>query len=183
MHRLKERYQKEIVPAMMDHFHYENVMQVPKIEKIVVNVGVGEALQNAKALDAAAADLAAITGQKAVITRAKKSISAFRLREGNPIGARVTLRGDRMYSFYDRLVNIALPRRRDFNGVSRNSFDGHGNYTLGLREQVLFIEIDYDKIDAVRGLEVTIVTTAHNDAEAMYMLELLGMPFTKQARE
>jgi len=179
MHRLKERYLNEVVPAMMKRFNYDNVMQVPKFEKIVVNVGVGEALQNAKALDAASADMATITGQKPVITRAKKSISAFRLREGNPIGARVTLRGERMYSFYDRLVNVALPRRRDFNGLSRNAFDGRGNYTLGLREQVLFVEIDYDKIDAVRGLEVTIVTTARSDAEARYMLELMGMPFTK----
>lgn len=179
MHRLKERYQNEIVPAMMKRFNYTNIMQVPKLDKIVVNVGVGEALQNAKALDAAAGDLAIITGQKPVVTKAKKSISAFRLREGNPIGTRVTLRGERMYSFFDRLVNIALPRRRDFSGVSRNAFDGRGNYTLGLREQVLFVEIDYDKVDAVRGLEVTIVTTAHSDAEARYMLELLGMPFAK----
>ncbi|MCE5258600.1 MAG: 50S ribosomal protein L5 [Chloroflexi bacterium] len=179
MHRLKERYQNEIVPAMMKRFNYTNIMQVPKLDKIVVNVGVGEALQNAKALDAAAGDLAIITGQKPVVTKAKKSISAFRLREGNPIGTRVTLRSERMYSFFDRLVNIALARRRDFNGVSRNSFDGRGNYTLGLREQVLFVEIDYDKVDAVRGLEVTIVTTAHSDAEARYMLELLGMPFAK----
>lgn len=179
MHRLKELYQQEIIPAMTKRFSYTNVMQVPKIEKIVVNVGVGEALQNAKALDAAVADLATITGQKPVVTKAKKSISAFRLREGNPIGTRVTLRGERMYSFLDRLMNVALPRRRDFNGVSRSSFDGRGNYTLGLREQVLFVEIDYDKVDAIRGMEVTIVTSAHNDEEARYMLELMGMPFAK----
>lgn len=179
MHRLKELYQQEIIPAMTKRFSYTNVMQVPKIEKIVVNVGVGEALQNAKALDAAVADLATITGQKPVVTKAKKSISAFRLREGNPIGTRVTLRGERMYSFLDRLMNVALPRRRDFNGVSRSSFDGRGNYTLGLREQVLFVEIDYDKVDAIRGMEVTIVTSAHSDEEARYMLELMGMPFAK----
>ncbi|MHB9031456.1 MAG: 50S ribosomal protein L5 [Anaerolineae bacterium] len=179
MHRLKERYQNDIVPAMMKRFNYENIMQVPSLQKIVVNIGVGEALQNAKALDAAAGDLAIITGQKPVITKAKKSISAFRLREGNPIGTRVTLRSDKMYSFLDRLINVALPRRRDFNGVSRNAFDGRGNYTLGLREQVLFVEIEYDKVDAVRGLEVTIVTSAHSDEEARYMLELFGMPFAK----
>lgn len=179
MHRLKEQFQQEIVPAMTKRFSYENTMQVPKIEKVVVNIGVGEALQNAKALDAAVADLTTITGQKPVITKAKKSISAFRLREGNAIGTRVTLRGDRMYSFLDRLMNVALPRRRDFNGVSRTSFDGRGNYTLGLREQVLFVEIDYDKVDAVRGMEVTIVTSAKSDEEARYMLELMGMPFAK----
>ncbi|NLV75319.1 MAG: 50S ribosomal protein L5 [Chloroflexi bacterium] len=179
MHRLREQYQQEIVPAMMERFKYDNIMQVPKLEKIVVNIGVGEALQNAKALDAAVSDLATITGQKPVVTKAKKSISSFRLREGNSIGTRVTLRGERMYSFLDRLINIALPRRRDFNGVSRKSFDGRGNYTLGLREQVLFIEIDYDKVDAVRGLEATIVTSAKSDEEGRYLLELLGMPFAK----
>ncbi|MHB1354536.1 MAG: 50S ribosomal protein L5 [Anaerolineae bacterium] len=179
MHRLKELYRDEIVPAMMKRFAYSNVMQVPRIVKVSVNVGVGEALQNAKAIDATVSDITIITGQKPVVTKAKKSISVFRLREGNPIGVRVTLRSERMYSFLDRLINIALPRRRDFNGVSRKAFDGHGNYTLGLREQVLFLEIDYDKVDKVRGLEVTIVTTARSDEEARYMLELLGMPFTK----
>lgn len=179
MHRLKETYQNEIVPAMVKHFGYDNIMQVPQLVKIVANIGVGEALQNAKALDAAVADLTIITGQKPVITKAKKSIAAFRLRTGNAIGTRVTLRSERMYSFLDRLMNVALPRRRDFNGVPRSSFDGRGNYTLGLREQILFVEIDYDKVDAVRGLEVTIVTTAQSDEEARYMLELFGMPFAK----
>jgi large subunit ribosomal protein L5 len=154
-------------------------MQVPRLEKIVVNIGVGEALQNAKALDAAANDLGLISGQKAIITRARKSIANFRLRQGNPIGAKVTLRGERMYSFLDRLVNIALPRQRDFSGVPRTSFDGHGNYTLGLKEQLLFLEIDYDSIDKIRGLELTIVTTAKTDEEARYLLELFGMPFAR----
>jgi large subunit ribosomal protein L5 len=179
MHRLKELYRDEIVQAMMKRFSYSNVMQVPRLVKVSVNVGVGEALQNAKAIDATVNDITIITGQKPVVTKAKKSISVFRLREGNPIGVRVTLRGDRMYSFLDRLINIALPRRRDFNGVSRKAFDGRGNYTLGLREQMLFLEIDYDKVDKVRGLEVTIVTTAKSDEEARFMLELLGMPFAK----
>jgi len=179
MHRLKELYRDEIVPAMMKRFAYSNVMQVPHIVKVSVNVGVGEALQNAKAIDATVGDITTITGQKPVVTKAKKSISVFRLREGNPIGVRVTLRGDRMYSFLDRMINIALPRRRDFNGVSRKAFDGRGNYTLGLREQILFLEIDYDKVDKVRGLEVTIVTTAKSDEESRFMLELLGMPFAK----
>jgi len=165
---------------MMERFSYRSVMQVPRLEKIVVNIGAGEALQNAKALDAASNDLAAITGQKAIITRARKSVANFRLREGNPIGAKVTLRGERMYSFLDRLINIALPRQRDFTGVSRSSFDGRGNYTLGLREQLVFLEIDYDAIDKVRGMEVTIVTSAGTDEEARYLLEQFGMPFVKQ---
>jgi large subunit ribosomal protein L5 len=164
---------------MMAQFSYGNVMEVPRLEKIVVNIGVGEALQNAKALDAVVGDLAQITGQKAIVTRARKSIANFRLRQGNPIGAKVTLRGERMYSFLDRLLNIALPRHRDFSGVPRTAFDGHGNYTLGLKEQLLFLEIDYDSIDKIRGLELTIVTTAKTDEEARYMLELFGMPFAK----
>lgn len=179
MHRLKELYRNEIIPAMMKRFSYFNVMQVPRLVKVSVNVGVGEALQNAKAIDAVVNDITIITGQKPVVTKAKKSISVFRLREGNPIGVRVTLRGEKMLSFLDRLINMALPRRRDFNGVSRKSFDGRGNYTLGLREQLLFLEIDYDKVDKVRGLEVTIVTTASSDEEARFMLELMGMPFAK----
>jgi len=179
MANLKELYGEEVVPAMMERFSYESVMQVPRLEKVVVNVGLGEALQNPKALDAAVSDLTAIVGQKPVITRARKSIAAFKLREGNPIGAKVTLRGERMYSFLDRLVNVALPRRRDFSGVSRDAFDGRGNYTLGLREQVLFLEIDYDAIDKVRGFEITIVTSAKTDEEARYLLELLGMPFAR----
>jgi len=180
MPRLQDQYRNEIVPSMMERFSYRSVMQVPRLEKIVVNIGAGEALQNAKALDAASNDLATITGQKAVITRARKSIANFRLREGNPIGAKVTLRGERMYSFLDRLINIALPRQRDFTGVSRSSFDGRGNYTLGLREQLVFLEIDYDAIDKVRGLEVTIVTSAETDEEGRYLLEQFGMPFVRQ---
>ena len=180
MPRMQDQYRKEIVPSMMERFSYRSVMEVPRLEKIVVNIGVGEALQNAKALDAASNDLATITGQKAVITRARKSVANFRLREGNPIGAKVTLHGERMYSFLDRLINIALPRQRDFSGVPRSSFDGRGNYTLGLREQLVFLEIDYDAIDKVRGLEVTIVTSAETDEEARYMLEQFGMPFMKQ---
>jgi len=179
MPRLRDLYRDEIVPAMMKQFSYSNIMQVPRLEKIVVNIGVGEALQNAKALDAAVNDLGLICGQKAVIMRARKSIANFRLRQGNPIGAKVTLRGERMYSFLDRLVNIALPRQRDFSGVPRTSFDGHGNYTLGLKEQLLFLEIDYDSIDKIRGLELTIVTTAKTDEEARYLLELFGMPFAR----
>lgn len=179
MPRLKDLYKNEVVPAMMERFSYRNVMQVPRLDKIVINIGLGEALTNAKALDAAASDLAKITGQKPVITRARKSIAAFRLRAGNPIGTKVTLRGNRMYDFLDRLINIALPRRRDFNGVPRTSFDGHGNYTLGLKEQLVFLEIDYDTIDRIRGLEITINTTAKTDEEARHLLELLGMPFAR----
>lgn len=179
MARLKDLYRDEVVPAMMKEFAYQNVMQVPRLEKIVLNIGLGEALQNAKALDAAVNDLTRIAGQKPVIARARKSIAAFKLRAGNPIGVKVTLRGERMYSFLDRLINIALPRQRDFSGVPRTSFDGRGNYTLGLREQLIFLEVDYDMIDKVRGLEVTIVSTAKTDQEARRLLELLGMPFAR----
>lgn len=179
MPRLKERYIKEVVPALQKEFGYQNVMQVPRLVKVVVNVGLGEALQNAKALDAAARDISLITGQKPIITRAKKSIATFRLRAGNPIGVKVTLRGKRMYDFLDRLFNIALPRVRDFRGVSPDSFDGRGSYTLGLREQLVWPEIHYDSIDKVRGMEITIVTTAKTDDEARQLLRLLGMPFRK----
>lgn len=179
MPRLKDLYQQEIVPAMMERFAYDNVMQVPRLEKIVVNVGMGEALQDPKTLDAAVRDVSVITGQKPVITRARKSIAAFKLRAGNPIGVKVTLRGERMFSFFDRLVNIALPRQRDFRGISRTAFDGRGNYTLGLREQLAFVEISYDQIDKIRGMEICVVTTAKTDEEARYLLELFGMPFAK----
>ncbi len=175
--RLKERYLEEIRPQLREEFNFRNDLEVPKIEKIVVNIGVGEAIANNRALDAAIGDLTAITGQKPVVTRAKKSIAAFRLRAGMPIGAMVTLRGDHMYEFMDRLVNIALPRVRDFRGISPKSFDGRGNYTLGLREQLIFPEIDYDKIDKTRGMEVSIVTTAKSDEEGRRLLGLLGMPF------
>jgi large subunit ribosomal protein L5 len=179
MPRLKEQYRDQVVPAMIEEFGYDNVMQVPRLTKIVVNVGLGEALQNAKALDSATDDLRAITGQQPVITRARRSIASFKLREGRQIGAKVTLRGDRMWDFYDRLCNVALPRRRDFRGVSPNSFDGRGNYTLGFREQLVFPEVDYDTIDRVRGLEVSIVTTAETDEEGRRLLALLGMPFAR----
>jgi large subunit ribosomal protein L5 len=175
--RLQERYVEEIRPTLRREFNYRNDFEVPKLEKIVVNIGLGEAIQNNRALDAAVEDLAVITGQRPVVTRAKKSIAAFRLREGMPIGAKVTLRGRRMYEFYDRLTNAALPRIRDFRGVSANAFDGRGNYTLGLREQIVFPEIDYDRIDKVRGLEVSIVTTAKTDEEGRRLLALMGMPF------
>lgn len=177
MPRLRERFISEVIPAMKREFGYQNVMQVPRLAKVVVNIGLGEALQNAKALDAATNDLATITGQRPIITRAKKSIATFRLRAGNPIGAKVTLRGKRMYDFLDRLFNVVLPRVRDFRGVSPDSFDGRGNYTLGLREQLVWPEIDYDSIDKVRGMEITIVTTAETDEEARHLLRLLGMPF------
>jgi large subunit ribosomal protein L5 len=177
--RLKERFGVEVVPAMQREFGYDNIMQVPKLVKVVVNIGLGEALLNAKALDAATADLTAITGQKPIVRRAKKSIATFRLREGNPIGVKVTLRGRRMYEFLDRLFNITMPRVRDFRGVSPDSFDGRGNYTLGLREQLVWPEISYDSIDKVRGMEITIVTTARTDAEGRHLLQLLGMPFAK----
>jgi large subunit ribosomal protein L5 len=184
MPRLQDRYRDEIVPAMMERFGYRNVMEVPRLEKIVVNIGEGEALQNAKALDNAVTDVTTITGQKPIITRARKSVATFRLREGNPIGVKVTLRGERMYSFLDRLLNIALPRQRDFSGVSRTAFDGRGNYTLGLREQLIFVEIDYDKIDRVRGMEVTMVTSARTDEEGRALLEMFGMPFVRvEARQ
>jgi large subunit ribosomal protein L5 len=175
--RLREVYKTDIQPQLLTEFGYGNVFQVPKLEKIVVNIGIGEAITNNRALDAAVNDLALVTGQKPVITRAKRSIAAFRLREGMAIGAKVTLRGDRMYEFYDRLVNLSLPRIRDFRGVSANAFDGRGNYTLGLREQLIFPEIEYDKVDKARGMEVSIVTTAKSDEEARRLLALLGMPF------
>ena len=177
---LKERYQNEIVPALMKSLNLSNIMQVPRVTRVVVNIGLGEALENAKALDAAVGDLGTITGQKPIITKARKSIANFKLREGRAIGAKVTLRGERMWSFLDRLMNVALPRMRDFRGVSPNSFDGRGNYTLGLREQLVFPEIDYDKIDKIRGMEVTIVTSATNDDHGRQLLQLLGMPFRKE---
>lgn len=177
MPRLRVLYREHIVPAMQKELGYENVMQVPRLEKIVVNVGVGEALQNAKALDATVQDITTITGQKPIVTRARRSIANFKLREGNPIGVKVTLRGNRMWDFLDRLCNIALPRQRDFRGISPDSFDGRGNYSLGLREQLVFPEIDYDKIDKIRGMEIAIVTTAQTDEEALQLLRHLGLPF------
>ena len=179
MARMREKYRNDVVPALMQEFSYGNVMQVPKVQKIVVNIGLGEAVANPKALDAAVGDLTMIAGQKPVVTRAKKSIAAFKLREGMPIGAMVTLRGPRMYEFLDRLTSVALPRIRDFRGVSPNAFDGRGNYTLGLKEQLAFPEIDYDKIDKTRGLEMSIVTTARTDEEGRRLLALLGMPFAR----
>ena len=170
-------YEKEVIPAMMNKFKYKNVMQIPKIEKIVVNVGIGEAIQNIKVLETASADIKAITGQRPVITKAKKSIASFKLRAGMPIGCMVTLRRERMYEFFHKLVHIVLPRVRDFKGVSSKSFDGRGNYTLGLKEQIIFPEIDYDKIDRVRGMEITVVTSAPTDQEARRLLTLMGMPF------
>ena len=181
--RLKERYQNEVVPALMREFGYTNVMQVPKLEKAVLNIGLGEAITNAKAIDAAVGDLQQITGQKPVVTRAKRSVAAFKLRVGMPIGVKVTLRGDRMYEFFDRLVNVALPRIRDFRGVSPNAFDGRGNFTLGMTEQIAFPEIDYDRVDKVRGLEIAFVTTARNDEEGRRLLALLGMPFRAPGAE
>jgi len=177
--RLKEKYQQEVVPALQKEFNYKNPMQVPGVHKVVVNIGMGEVIQNAKAMDAAVSDLATITGQRPVITRARRSVAAFKLREGMQIGCMVTLRGDRMYQFLDKLVNVALPRLRDFQGVSPEAFDGRGNYTLGLREQLVFPEIDYDKVDKVRGMEVSIVTTARTDEEGRRLLKLMGMPFKK----
>ena len=179
MNVLKEKYKKEVIPALMKEFSFSNIMQVPKMDKIVLNIGLGEALDNPKALDAAVADIMAITGQKPIVIQAKKSIANFKLREGRLIGAKVTLRGEKMWAFIDRLINIALPRLRDFRGVNRNSFDGRGNYTLGLQEQLIFPEIEYDKIDKVRGMEITIVTTAPNDEQSLAMLSMLGMPFRK----
>lgn len=178
-HYLHKRYEEEAVPALMKDFGFENRMQVPRLVKIVVNVGVGEALDDAKALDATLDELAVITGQRPIITRARKSIANFKLREGRSIGAKVTLRGGRMWAFYDRLVNVALPRTRDFRGLSPNSFDGRGNYTLGVREQLIFPEIDYDKIEKIRGFEVTIVTSAPDDEQGRQLLLHLGMPFRK----
>lgn len=179
MNRLQERYQQQIVPELMKKFNYTTVMQVPRIEKVVLNMGLGEATQNPKIIDSAVGDLTLITGQKPVVTRAKKSIAQFRLRQGMPIGAKVTLRGERMFEFVDKLINVALPRVRDFRGVSPKAFDGRGNYTLGLREQLIFPEIDYDKVDKVRGLEVVFVTTARSDEEARELLGLFGMPFRR----
>jgi large subunit ribosomal protein L5 len=178
--RLNERYKTEIAPALMKELGLDNPMAVPRLHKVVVNMGVGEATQNAKVLDPAAADLAQITGQKPVITRAKKSIAAFKVRENMPIGVMVTLRGDRMYEFLDRLINVALPRVRDFRGVSTKSFDGRGNYTLGLRDQLIFPEIDYAKVEKLKGMNVTIVTTAKDDNQARALLRHLGMPFRQQ---
>jgi large subunit ribosomal protein L5 len=174
---LRQRYRDEVVPVLIKEFGYQNPMEVPRLSKIVVNIGMGEALQNAKALDAAVGDLATITGQRPIITRARRSIAQFRLRTGNPIGAKVTLRGQRMWDFLERLTRLALPRIRDFRGVPSRSFDGRGNFSLGLTEQLVFPEIDYDKIDRLRGLEVSIVTTAHTDEESKRLLQLLGMPF------
>lgn len=178
--RLKERYHKEIVSTLTREFGYHNVMQVPRLNKVVVNIGLGEALSNAKALDGAVKDMTAITGQKPLVMKAKKSIATFKLREGNAIGVKTTLRGDRMYNFLDRLVNVALPRTRDFRGIPREAFDGRGNYTLGLHEQLIFPEIDYDAIDKVRGMEISIVTSAKTDDEARRLLQLFGMPFRKE---
>jgi large subunit ribosomal protein L5 len=177
---MQEIYNNEVVPALRKAFDFKNIMQVPRIEKVVVNIGMGEALDNPKSLEAAVSDLTIITGQKPVMNKARKSIANFKLREGRLIGTKVTLRGDRMWSFLDRLLNTALPRVRDFRGVSANAFDGRGNYTLGLHDQLIFPEIEYDKIDKLRGMEVTIVTTAKNDDQARVMLKLLGMPFSKK---
>ncbi|MBM7650344.1 large subunit ribosomal protein L5 [Bacillus ectoiniformans] len=179
MNRLKAKYNEEITPALMNKFNYESVMQVPSINKIVVNMGIGEAVSNAKALDTAVEELALITGQKPLVTRAKNSIAGFRLREGMPIGAKVTLRGERMYEFLDKLVSVSLPRVRDFRGVSKKAFDGRGNYTLGVKEQLIFPEIDYDKVSKVRGMDIVIVTTANSDEEARELLTQIGMPFQK----
>ncbi len=177
---LKEKFLEEIVPVMQEEFNYRNVMEVPRLRKIVVNIGLGEALQDAKALDAATNDLMIITGQRPIITRARKSIAGFKLREGNPIGAKVTLRGRRMYDFLERLCHVALPRQRDFRGISPDAFDGRGNYNLGLREQLVWPEIDYDSIDKVRGMQITIVTSAKSDEEGRRLLQLLGMPFRRR---
>ncbi|GER67248.1 50S ribosomal protein L5 [Weizmannia acidilactici] len=179
MNRLKEKYEKEVIPALTKKFNYTSVMQVPKVEKIVINMGVGDAVQNAKMLDNAVEELTLISGQKPVVTRAKRSIAGFRLREGMPIGAKVTLRGERMYEFLDKLISVSLPRVRDFHGVSKKSFDGRGNYTLGIKEQLIFPEIDYDKVNKVRGMDIVIVTTANTDEESRELLTLLGMPFQK----
>jgi len=181
MNRMQEHYKKDVAPALLKSFDFKNVMQIPRIEKVVVNIGLGEAMTDPKALDAAVSDLTQITGQKPVTTRARKSIAAFKLREGVIIGTKVTLRGGRMWAFLDRLMNVALPRVRDFRGVSPNAFDGRGNYTLGLRDQLIFPEINYDKIDKLRGMEVTIVTSAETDDQARVLLQLLGMPFKKEA--
>jgi large subunit ribosomal protein L5 len=181
MNRMQEQYKKDVAPALFKSFNFKNVMQVPRIEKVVINIGLGEAMDDPKALEAAVSDLTQIAGQKPVMTKSRKSIAAFKLREGRVIGTKVTLRGERMWAFLDRLVNIALPRVRDFRGVSADAFDGRGNYTLGLRDQLIFPEIDYDKIDKLRGMEVTIVTSAKTDDQARALLQLLGMPFKKEA--
>ena len=180
MNRMQEKYNNEVVPALRKAFDLKNVMEVPRIQKVVVNIGMGEAIDNPKAMEAAVSDLTIITGQKPVMTKARKSIANFKLREGRLIGTKVTLRGDRMWAFLDRLMSTALPRVRDFRGVSANAFDGRGNYTLGLRDQLIFPEIEYDKIDKLRGMEVTIVTTAKNDDQARVLLQMLGMPFSKK---
>lgn len=179
MSRIKERYKEVVLPTLMEEFGYKSIMQAPTLKKMVVNVGLGEALQNSKFLDSAVEDIAQITGQRPVITRARKSIATFKLREGNPIGVMATVRGNRMWHFFDRLVNIALPRQRDFRGISPNSFDGRGNYTIGLREQLVWPEINYDKIDKIRGMSITIVTSAETDEEGRRLLELMGMPFRR----
>ena len=179
MNRLQEKYNNEIVPAMIEKFGYKNIMQVPKLNKIVINMGVGEAKDNSKVLDSAVKDLEIIAGQKAVVTKAKKSITNFKIREGLPIGCKVTLRGEKMYDFADRLINLALTRVRDFRGVSANSFDGRGNYALGIKEQLIFPEIEYDKVDKVRGMDVIFVTTANTDEEARELIRLFGMPYVK----
>ena len=179
MNRLKEKFQKEVTPALMSKFNYTSVMQVPQIDKIVINMGVGDAVQNAKVLDNAVEELTTIAGQKPVITKAKNSIAGFRLREGMPIGAKVTLRGEKMYEFLDKLISVSLPRVRDFRGISKKSFDGRGNYTLGVKEQLIFPEIDYDKVSKVRGMDIVIVTTANSDEEARELLTAFGMPFQK----
>lgn len=183
MSQIKEKYQKEAVPALMERHKYKNIMQVPRVKKVVLNIGVGEAIQNAKALESAERDLVAISGQHPITTRAKKSIAAFKLREGMPIGLKVTLRGKRMYQFLERLINAVLPRIREFQGVSATAFDSRGNYTLGLKEQTTFPEIDYDKVDKIRGMEISITTTAKTDEEGRHLLELLGMPFSKDRTE
>ena len=179
MSRLKEQYQNEIIDAMIKKFGYKNIMEVPKLDKVVINMGVGEAKENAKVLDSAVKDLETITGQKVVLTRAKNSVANFKIREGMPIGCKTTLRGEKMYDFMDRLVNLALPRVRDFRGVSADSFDGRGNYALGVKEQLIFPEIEYDKVEKVRGMDVIVVTTAKTDEEARELLRLFGMPFAK----
>ncbi|MCX5895354.1 MAG: 50S ribosomal protein L5 [Proteobacteria bacterium] len=177
MARLKEQYREKVIPALMKEFSYNNIMEVPRLEKIVINMGLGEAIQNAKILDSGQSELATISGQKPVVTRAKKSIANFKLRAGMPIGCKVTMRRDRMYEFFDRLVNVALPRIRDFRGVSGKSFDGRGNYALGIREQIIFPEIDYDKIDKIKGMNIVITTTAKTDEEGKALLKMMGMPF------
>ncbi|BAK95596.1 50S ribosomal protein L5 [Tetragenococcus halophilus] len=179
MNRLKEKYTQDIVPSLVQKFDYSSVMQTPKVEKIVINMGVGDAVSNAKNLDKAVEELQLISGQKPLVTKAKKSVAGFRLREGMPIGTKVTLRGDRMYDFLDKLVNVSLPRVRDFHGVSKKAFDGRGNYTLGIKEQLIFPEVDYDSVDKVRGMDIVIVTTANTDEESLELLTQLGVPFQK----